>query len=135
VVSPGVLAIIPNLQSGTLQGNRTSFAPELSFTGQLRYQTSLTNKLGLTVSTDFSWRDEAFLEANNQPTNLRDAYWLVNGRVAIANLDAGWEASLWVKNLTDEEYQVYLNDLPAFGWLLNGYAAPRTIGINVGYEF
>jgi iron complex outermembrane receptor protein len=135
VASPGVQAIIPNLQGGTLQGNRTSFAPKFSFTGQLRYETSLSNGLDLTASTDFSWRDEAFLEANNQPTNLRDAYWLINGRVSIDDFDNGWKVSVWVKNITDEEYQVYLNDLPAFGWLLNGYAAPRTFGINVGYEF
>ena len=134
VASAGVLGLIPNLLGGTLQGNRTSFAPELSFTGQLRYQNDLSDGLTLTASTDFSWRDEAFLEANNQQSNLRDDYWLVNGRVSIRS-ENGWNASVWVKNLTDEAYQVYLNDLPAFGWLLNGYAAPRTFGVNVKYEF
>lgn len=134
VASAGVLGLIPNLPGGTLQGNRTAFSPEWSFTGQLRYERDLSNGLALTASTDFSWRDETFLEANNQQSNLRDEYWLVNGRVSVKS-ESGWKASVWVKNLTDEAYQVYLNDLPAFGWLLNGYAAPRTVGVNVGYEF
>ena len=118
-----------------LAGNRTAFNPEWSFSGQVRYEIPVTDSLSLVLSSDFSWRDDTYLEANNQPSNLREAYWLVNGRVALRTDDGNWKLALWGKNLTDEAYQVYLNDLPAFGWLLNGYAAPRTYGLTLNYTF
>jgi iron complex outermembrane receptor protein len=55
--------------------------------------------------------------------------------VALKTNDDRWKVALWGKNITDEAYQVYLNDLPAFGWLLNGYAAPATYGVSVEYNF
>ncbi len=118
----------------SLKGNRTTFSPKLAFTGQVRYQTEVGESMIGIVSTDFSWRDEAYLEVNNQPSNLRDAYWLVNARLTLESNDGTWSVSAWGKNLTESEYQIYLNDLPDFGWLLYGYAAPRTYGITVGYN-
>ena len=118
----------------TLKGNRTAFNPELTFTGQVRYQTGIGQSMTGIFSTDFSWRDEAYLEANNQPSNLRDAFWLINARLLLKPNDGKWSLSAWGKNLTGSEYQIYLNDLPAFGWLLYGFAAPRTFGVTVGYD-
>ena len=127
--SPAGLVLSP------IDGNRTAFNPEWTINGQVRYEQPISNNYDMVLSTDFSWRDEAYLESNNQPANLRDAYWLINARAAVKSSDGKWEAALWGKNLSDEAYQVYLNDLPAFGWLLNGYAAPRTYGVSLNYNF
>ncbi|MFT5710843.1 MAG: iron complex outermembrane receptor protein [Halioglobus sp.] len=129
------LTINTGIGPQNLSGNRTAFSPEWTFTGQARYQMDLSDGLRAVASTDISWRDEAYLEANNQPSNLRDDYWLVNARLALESSDGDWSIAAWGKNLTDEAYQVYLNDLPAFGWLLNGYAAPRTYGVTVAFNF
>ena len=123
------------LTLSSIDGNRTAFNPEWTFNGQVRYEQPVSSQYDMVLTTDFSWRDEAFLETNNQPANLRDDYWLINARAAIKSNDGKWEAAIWGKNLADEAYQVYLNDLPAFGWLLNGYAAPRTYGVSVNYKF
>lgn len=117
-----------------LQGNRRAFSPELTYTGQLRY--SLRREaVHLVASVDYSWRSNQYLELNNQPSNLIDPFWIVNAQVSLSAPDDKWKFSVWGKNITGTEYVVYLNDLPAFGWLLRGYAAPATYGITLGYQF
>lgn len=118
-----------------LQGNRPAFNPKFTYNGQLRYITALSENLDVTFSTDWSWRDEQYLEVNNQPSNLVDAYWLLNARVSIESTENDWRVSLWGKNVTGTEYVTYLNDLPAFGWLLRGYGAPRTYGVTFEMDF
>jgi iron complex outermembrane receptor protein len=127
------------LQTGTgevdLQGNRPAFNPKFTYNGQARYITEISDGFDLTFATDWSWRDDQHLEVNNQPSNLIDAYWLLNARVIIASTENDWSVSFWGKNITDTEYVTYLNDLPAFGWLLRGYGAPTTYGVTFEIEF
>lgn len=126
--------IVGGVQVADFKGNRRAFSPKETFNGQARYETSLTNAADLVISADWNWRSSAFLELNNQPSNLQDAYWVLNGRASV-QFGNGVELSIWGKNLTNTDYIVYLNDLPAFGWLLNGYAAPRTFGGSVKVMF
>ncbi|NIB38634.1 TonB-dependent receptor [Pseudomaricurvus alkylphenolicus] len=119
----------------SLKGNRPAFSPEWTFNGQVRYEAPIGDSMTAIFSTDFSWRDDHYLEVNNQPSNLLEAYWLVNARISIGSADDQWRASIWGKNITEEEYTPYLNDLPAFGWLLKGYAPPATYGISLDYNF
>ena len=70
-----------------------------------------------------------------------DAYTLINGRVTLADINLGnrsgaLRASLWGKNLTDEEYII---DAFAVGdpavTIANAYGDPRTLGIEFVYDF
>ena len=68
--------------------------------------------------------------------NLRndDAH-LVNARLGIFGGDRQWEATLWARNLLDEETFVIGFDVP----VMSGYAAinapPRTYGLTLNYRF
>ena len=48
----------------------------------------------------------------------------------------GWDANLWVKNLTDEKYEMFYLDAQAyFGTDSILYGPPRTFGIDFRYSF
>ena len=127
------------LQTGigevNLKGNRPAFNPKFTYNGQIRHIAEISDGFDLIIASDWSWRDEQYLEVNNQPSNLVDDYWLLNARIVIESTQSDWRVSLWGKNITGTEYVTYLNDLPAFGWLLRGYGAPTTYGVTFEMEF
>lgn len=127
--------IIGGVPVTDLAGNRRAFSPDFTFNGQARYQTEISDSLDAIISADYSWRSDQHLEINNQPSNLIDAYWIVNAKAQIRSSDGNWAVSVWGKNITETEYVTYLNDLPAFGWLLRGYGAPATYGVSLQYDF
>ena len=118
-----------------LQGNRPAFNPEYTYNGQARYVTEVADGLDLIFASDWSWRAKQYLEVNNQPSNLIDDYWILNARIVLESTKNDWRISLWGKNITETEYVTYLNDLPAFGWLLRGYGAPSTYGVTFEMKF
>ncbi|MEM6681240.1 MAG: TonB-dependent receptor [Pseudomonadota bacterium] len=118
-----------------LGGNRRAFNPLWTFTGQARYAKFIGDDKQFIGSLDWSWRSSQFLEVNNQPSNEIDAYWVLNGRAALEFSEGKYALAVWARNLTDTEYVTYLNDLPAFGWLLRGFAPPRTFGGSFEFNF
>ncbi|MEM6832132.1 MAG: TonB-dependent receptor [Sphingomonadales bacterium] len=118
-----------------LGGNRRAFNPLWTLIGQARYAKDIGTDKRFIGSLDWNWRSSQFLEVNNQPSNEIDAYWVVNGRAALELSEGQYTLALWARNLTDTEYVTYLNDLPAFGWLLRGFAPPRTFGGSFEFNF
>ena len=79
------------------------------------------------------WIDDRFLEATNQLFEKADAYWVVNMRAAVASQDGKWEVAVWGKNLFDEEYLTYVNNIGFFK--LDIFGEQRTFGANIRYNF
>jgi len=75
----------------------------------------------------------AFAQVPNQARTL------VNTRISWSQtLESGSDLviSVWGKNITDEEYRTFgFNYGPALGLNLHNYGAPRTYGVELGYEF
>lgn len=116
----------------SIDGNRPVNSPESSFNAALSYGKNLGNSLEFEANINFDWRSEQYFETNNKPVDRQDAYGLANAYVGINS--GRWQVGLWGKNITDEEYKVYVNDLPVFGWSLANYGDPRTYGITIGYS-
>ena len=130
-----VMTTISSLGPIALEGNVPVNAPEHQFNGSLQYSNSLTDQLVWAAYIDFRWVDERFLEVTNQPADTADSYAVINASLGIQSTDGTWDASLWVKNLTDEEYLTYVNNLPGAGFALNVFGEQRTVGVSVGYKF
>lgn len=117
-------------------GNRLGNTPDWTFNGVARY-TLPSTALGFTpyAQLDFYWQDDVFFDASNKPYLAEDSYGLLNARVGVRSADNRWEAAIWAKNLTDEEYIAYALDLTASGIVevING--EPRSFGINFIYNF
>ena len=117
------------------KGNDAVNAPEWSYSGLVRYEQPLNNGMRIIATTDFNYRSKCFLESSNSLVSLQDGYWLLNARLALASADDTWEIALWGKNLTDEEYRSYLNDLPGLGFILDMWGMPATYGVSASYHY
>jgi len=112
---------------------------ELSLSNALDYDIP-TSWGSLNAHVDANYQGDQFYSAYNDfPTFEeigQDAYWLVNSRLSAAVGDEGnLTISAWVKNLADEEYDVYAINLQALGFDYFLTGAPRTYGLEVGYRF
>jgi len=77
---------------------------------------------------------------SNRHDEKSDAYALVNSSLEYTN--GSWGASLWIRNIADEEYQVRgfgsFGNNPGNGYTTELYTqqgAPRTAGLTVTYDF
>jgi iron complex outermembrane receptor protein len=120
------------VNGSSLRGNRPVNSPRWTLAGGVDFNQPVGDTLKLSMSIHANYRTEQYMEAVNAPSNLEPGYWLVNAQVGIGNIDDRWSITAWVKNLTKSEYRIYVNDLPAFGWVLNAYGPPRVFGVTLG---
>jgi|GEM_PF-1839122 len=118
-----------------LQGNTPVNSPKWQLNGRLNYLRPVTDTLGILASADARWVDSRFLELTNQPVDFAPSYIVVNGRIGVASLDGSWDVALYAKNLFNEEYLTYMNNLPGPGFKLDIFGEKRSIGIEFGYYF
>ncbi len=116
-----------------LEGKRPVNTPEFTYNGVVRYEQPIFEGWNGILMTDYRWIDDRFLEATNQLFEKADAYWVVNMRAALASQDGKWELAVWGKNLFDEEYLTYVNNIGFFK--LDIFGEQRTFGANIRYNF
>ena len=131
------------LQASPFDGSLTQFyvlmAPMHAGAMTLDYQFTPTDYGILSVHLDIMSKDS--FSYNPYGEQRLDAYTLINGRVTLADINLGnrsgaLRASLWGKNLADEEY---IADAFAVGdpavTIANAYGDPRSFGLEITYEF
>ena len=116
-----------------LEGKRPVNSPKWNYNGLVRYEQPIMNGWNLAIMTDFHWVDDRFLEATNQVFDVGEDYWLVNARAAVSSADGRWEFSVWGKNIFDEEYLIYINNIAFFK--LDIFGEPATFGGTVSYRY
>ena len=114
-------------------GKRPVNSPKWNFNGLVRYEQPIMNGWNVALLTDFHWVDDRFLEATNQVFDIGEDYWLVNARAAVSSPDGRWEFSVWGKNIFDEEYLIYINNIAFFK--LDIFGEPATFGGTVSYRY
>jgi iron complex outermembrane receptor protein len=142
-------ALTLNLNYGTLDASYDSFVQygmELKDFAKFPYAPEVTYSIGanyqlgdFNARIDYSFVDDHALyydQASADATMVK-AYSLLNASVTLANIaltDAlSLKASVWGKNLTDEEY--YINGIPLGPIALNYFGNPRTVGADVEFTF
>jgi iron complex outermembrane recepter protein len=118
----------------SLNGNRLTYAPQLTVNGAARYSMPVPGDLTLRTQLDFSYRDSYYTGISNIAITETQAYTLVNGRIALMAGDERWEVALWARNLLDEEYTPYINNLPSTFRVLTVAGYPRTYGLQFEYR-
>jgi iron complex outermembrane recepter protein len=96
----------------------------------LRYERRL-RRGRIPVSVDYSYKGDYYFDFSAVPATewlKQDSYGVLNGRVAYANADDGWEIGVWGANLTDESY--YEDAVLVSASSRVSYANPRTWGID-----
>ena len=107
-------------------------APRVSLNGLIRYNTDIAGG-NLALQVDGYWNDDQFIEGSNSLASLQTSYGVVNARATYAR--DSWSASVWVKNLADEEYLLYNLDIAFAGIIEQVYGPPRQVGVTVKYNF
>ena len=131
-----VLSSLAGGAATTIKGNKITNAPEWSFNGRARYELPMMGGFRPYLQGDFKYVDEHFLEPNNRLILKEDGYFLLNGRLSIRQENGNWDASLWVRNLTNEQYLSSGQDIiSALGFAHRIQGQPRTYGIEVGYDW
>lgn len=125
---------VPSSISAT--GKETpALSPDVSFNGLVRYEWPAFGGL-LSVQADYGWQDDQNFNLIYTPVIREEAYGIANTRVAYTSEDRNWTASVWVKNLTDEEYRSYAFDTSAFfGALENVPGQQRWFGGGITYRW
>lgn len=127
---------IPFAVDGTpLKGNKPVNTPEWSYGAILDFSHPITDSMRLELVANYSWTDERFLEIQNATDHLVESFGKLDLSASVVSGDGKWRVSAWGKNVTDEDYLRYINDVPAFGLFLVINAEPATYGISVEYNF
>ena len=89
------------------------------------------------TSLNYSWRGEQWSTITGDVLSKRKAYGLLDGRVALTDIDLGrgtrLELAVWGKNLLDEEYWVSGINLAVF--TVRQWAEPRSFGAEARLRF
>ena len=73
--------------------------------------------------------DDNFVEGTNAQVSVQKAYSVANASATYST--DRYSASIWVKNLSDEDYLLYNLDLGLAGFIEQVYAPPRNVGVTL----
>ena len=110
-------------------------APELSFSGLVRYSWEVMGG-SLAVQSDYSWKDDHKFNLAVTPVIEEESYGILNAMVSYTSGKEAWYVSVFVKNLTDEEYRSYAFDTTTFFGATEDVPGPeRWYGANLRFSF
>ena len=111
-------------------------APDLMLNGLARYEWGAFMDGKMSAQVDFNYVDKRTINAVDHPILIQDDYVVVNARLGWTSADESWEASVWVKNLNDEEYFPTAFEFAGFtGTVIRVVAPPRWFGGTVRYNW
>jgi iron complex outermembrane receptor protein len=118
-------------------GMVSPYTPESKASLGLQYDFTLGGGGTVTPRIDVAYTDQVYSNAANAPTNLIDAYTLVNARLTWRSMDDAWQVALEGTNVTDEYYYVTLFDLSnnAAGYIHGQPSRPREFAMSVKRNF
>lgn len=118
-------------------GNRLPRAPYWNLSGSLDYVVPITGHIEATARVDFSYQSDYYADAVNNPDFRTQEFVLLNLRLGLRSADEVWSASLWGKNLLDQERFTGAEGSTSQHPLERHYVPlnPPTYGLDVSYHF
>jgi iron complex outermembrane recepter protein len=112
-----------------------ALSPDVSFNGLVRYEWPALGG-SLSVQTDYAWQNDQNFNLIYTPVVREGAYGVANARAGYTSGNGAWSASVWVKNLFDEEFRTYAFDTSAFfGAIENVPGLQRWFGGSITYRW
>ncbi len=97
-----------------LAGGTNAFTPEWTGSLSLEHEINIGDNLYLRTVLDANYLDDHHTAADNDELVYQDSYVLTNLTVTLGAQDDRWDVSFVGRNITDEEYITYSNDMPLF---------------------
>ena len=118
-----------------LTGNDLAYTPDVALTGAVAYERPLARGVTLALGADLSYQSETNADVRNLERTEVDPYTLIGARAALRWDDDRWEAAIWGRNVTDEEYITYVADIGDFGLDYVQYGDPATYGVSLRHSY
>ena len=109
-------------------------APETTVSGIVIYDVPLSGNYSLSLQWDFNYINERFANNFNDPASRLDSYFKHNALVSFG-IGENWELQGFVRNISDEEYEMRMFVFSDLGYGQFMYALPRTYGGTLIYSF
>jgi iron complex outermembrane receptor protein len=133
-ITPGARGFVGGVRED-LSGYRLANAPEFSLNGNITYSFPIGANFDADLSALVYYSDEYDMTPGASGIariDKQDSLTIVNLNLSVRHT-AGWQADLYVRNATDEEYYTEKTTQPqgAFG----APALPRVVGARIRYNF
>jgi iron complex outermembrane receptor protein len=79
-------------------------SPDVKVTLQGRYDVALDAPVNLYLAGAYRWQDDAVSAVNQRPSLDIDSYSVLDLSVGVVSQDSNWEASIFIKNVLDDDY-------------------------------
>ena len=122
------------MPDGTIQDRKLVSAPDFSLNGLVRYEWPAFGGT-MSVQGDFNLVGDHCFTVICHPTEEEDTYFVGNLRAGYTTGDGKWNATLFVNNVSDEEYRLFALDASFIGFGNGLYAKPRWFGGSISYNF
>lgn len=123
------LITLPPSPKCDLSGRGLHRAPKLTGSIGVSYEAQLFSlPLVGFVSADANFKDAEYMDADLDPDDYQEAYWLYNARIGLKSISDSWRIEVHAKNISDELVKTFSGDLPlqpGAHWALTN--PPRTI--------
>lgn len=124
------------LSNVDLSGNDVINAPKWMFNIGADYVIPTPSTGTFSLHIDANYTDDQFFDAFNDTRVSQDSYWLANARLNWDSPGDSFSVALWVKNLWEEEYVAFAQNVEAFSnSIFNQRGRPREFGAEFSYRF
>lgn len=89
----------------------------------------------MSVQGDMRYTDEQYFDITNTTLGTEDSYTIGNLRTTFVTASGNSSISLWVNNVTDEEYRIYAIQVPGLGFSQSIIGMPRWAGVTVSHTW
>ncbi len=117
------------------KGNPLNKAPRTAINLGVAYSTPVQWGGRLTLRADAAYRSRTYFREFKDKADSQGAYTVVNLNASWESEDRGWEARLYARNATDEEYITFILGSGTTGARLGSWGMPRQVGLEVTRRF
>jgi iron complex outermembrane receptor protein len=118
-----------------IDGSELPNAPKVSANFAIRYEKELSEDYLGFFQFDGLTRSDHYAKPESIDLFELEGYTLLNASIMLTPMDGEWTVTAWVKNLADEDYYTYINDLSFAGAMIKTPGTPRTYGVKFSYSF
>ncbi|QIB64944.1 TonB-dependent receptor [Kineobactrum salinum] len=111
-----------------------AMAPEATFNALARYEWEAMNGV-MSVQGDMQYVGEQYFDITNTTLGTEDSYSVGNLRASYLTASGKTQFSVWVKNVTDEEYRIYAIQVPGLGFSQSMIGQPRWAGVTISHNW
>ncbi len=112
------------LPAGRVTDREMPMSPGFSLNWLARYSFAVPGGT-LALQADGTYTSSYYFYVVNPPSAYEPSHTVTNARISFQTSDERWELAFAVKNLTNEKYRLYTNDISSLSIGLDAFAPPR----------